>query len=113
MSYKLSVMLSMLFVVAFFLIGGDMICLSAAYSELDSASITIAYLIAKTGRVDNEFITYLSNTYKVNFLTISPSSPLMGDVVDFVIYRNYDPLILSNEPMVLKASRSTVIGYYG
>lgn len=113
MSYKLGMMISMIFVIAFLLLGGDMMCLSAAYSELDSTCISIGYVIAKTGRVDNEFIDKLEEKYNVTFLTISPSTPTVGDVVDFVIYRNYRPLILSNEPIQIKASRTTVIGYYG
>lgn len=113
MSYKLSVMISMIFVVAFLLLGGDMMCLSAAYSELDSVSISVSYIIAKSGRVDEEFITNLEDIYKISFLSISPNNPVVGDVVDFVIGRNYDPLILSNQPIVLKASRTTIIGYYG
>ena len=113
MSYKLGMMISMIFVIAFLLLGGDMMCLSAAYSQLDATCISIGYVIAKSGRVDNQFIAMLEENYKVTFLTITPSSPSVGDVVEFVIYRNYDPLIISNEPIQIKASRTTVIGYYG
>ena len=113
MSSKLGLMLSMIFVVMFFLLAGDMMCLSYAYSNIDSTSITIGYVIAKSGRVDEEFLTHLEEVYNVKFLTISPSHPSQGDIVDFVIYQNYDPLILSKDPITLKASRSTIIGYYG
>ena len=113
MSYKLGMILSMIFVVAFLLISGDMMCLSAAYSQLDTASISIGYLIAKHGGVDEPFIKSIEDKYNVKFLTISPSSPSSGDVVDFVIYQNYDPILLSDGPITLKASRSTIIGYYG
>ena len=113
MSYKLGMMISMIFVIAFLLLGGDMMCLSAFYSELDSTCISIGYVIAKSGRVDSEFIHTLEDHYKVTFLTISPATPSYGDVVEFVIYRNYDPLIISSDPIQIKASRTTVIGYYG
>ena len=113
MSSKLGLILSMIFIVAFMLISGDMICLSAAYSQLDSTSITIGYLIAKHGNTDQEFLEQIEEKYNIKFLTISPSSPSSGEVVDFVIYQNYDPLIISNGPITLKASRSTIIGYYG
>ena len=113
MSYKLGMILSMIFVVAFLLLGGDMICISACYSQLDNKSIAIGYLIAKSGRVDDEFLHTIEENYQIKFLTISPSSPSYGDVVDFVIYQNYNPLILSNDPITLKASRTTVVGYYG
>ena len=113
MSYKLGLILSMIFVVAFLLLGGDMMCLSAAYSALDSNSISIGYLIAKSSRVDEEYLSYLEETYNVTFMSISPASPEMGDVVEFTIYRMYDPLIISKNEIKLIASRSTVIGYYG
>ena len=113
MSYKLSMILSLLFVVAFLLLGGDMICLSAAYSELDSTSITIGYLIAKSGRVDDDFISTLEEKYLVTFESISPSNPVVGEVVDFVIYREYDPLIMASSSIYIKAQRTTVVGYYG
>lgn len=113
MSSKLGMILSMIFVIAFLLLGADMMCMSAAYSQLDSTSITIGYLLSKHGKVDKKYINELEETYHIKFLTISPSSPSSGDVVDFVIYQNYDPIILSGDPIQLKASRSTIIGYYG
>ena len=113
MSYKLGLILSMVFVVLFLLLGADMMCLSAAYSYLDSNSISIGYLIAKTGRVDSEYLSYLEDIYNVKFLSISPSSPQIGEVVEFTIYRMYDPLIMSKTDIRLVASRTTVIGYYG
>lgn len=113
MSYNFSLIFSMLFVVAFILLGGDMFCLSVAYSSLDSASITISYLIAKSGRTDNEFLQTLESNYKVTFESINPSNPQPGDVVDYVIYRMYRPLIISTSEMRLEAARTTVVGYYG
>lgn len=113
MSYKLGLILSMVFVVLFLLLGGDMMCLSAAYSYLDSHSISVGYLIAKTGRVDREFLTYLEDTYQIQFETISPKSPSVGDVVEYTIYRYYHPFIMANHDVKLSASRTTVIGYYG
>lgn len=113
MSYKIGLILSMVFVVAFLLLGGDMLCLSAAYSSLDSNSISIGYLIAKSGRVDTEYLSYLEGSFNVTFLSISPSDANSGDVVEFTIYRMYDPLIISTGELRLTASRTTVIGYYG
>lgn len=113
MSYNLGMIISMVFVVAFVLLGGDMFCLSSAYSSLDNTSIAIGYLIAKSGRTDQEYLSTLEEHYKVSFENISPSSPNVGDVVDFTIYKMYSPLVLSSNEMKLVAKRSTVIGYYG
>ena len=109
----MGLILSMILVVSFFLLGGDMICLSYAYSNLDSASIAIGYSIAKSGKTDSDFLSSLEDKYNIYFESISPNNPSVGDVVDFVIYSYYDPLVLSNTVLTLKASRSTVIGYYG
>ncbi len=113
MSYKMGLILSMVFVVSFLLLGADMMCLSAAYSYLDSHSISIGYLIAKSGRVDSDYISYLEEAYKVRFESISPTDPAIGDVVEYTIYRYYHPLIMANHDVKLTASRTTVIGYYG
>ena len=113
MSYNLGMILSMILVIAFFLLGGDMIALSYCYSNLDSSAITIGYIIAKEGRVNEDIVHRLEQTYNVTFADISPSNPSVGDVVDFVIYRYYDPLIMSTDPIKIEASRTTVVGYYG
>ena len=113
MSYNLGLILSTVFVVAFILLGGDMFCLTTAYSSLDNASIAIGYLIAKNGRTDNEFLVTLEDHYKVSFENISTTSPNPGDVVDYTIYRMYRPLIITSREMKIVAKRSTVIGYYG
>ena len=113
MSYNLGMIISMIFVVAFVLLGGDMYCIQSAYSNLDNASIAIGYLIAKSGRVDNDYLTMLEENYKVTFDHISSTSPQVGEVVDFTIYRMYSPLIMSVNEVKIVANRSTVIGYYG
>ena len=113
MSYNLGMIISMIFVVAFVLLGGDMYCIQSAYSNLDNASIAIGYLIAKSGRVDNNYLTMLEENYKVTFDHISSTSPQVGEVVDFTIYRMYSPLIMSVNEVKIVANRSTVIGYYG
>ena len=113
MSYNLGMIISMVFVVAFILLGGDMYCISSAYSYLDSTSITVGYLIAKSGRVDDSFIEALEEKYKITFESINPSSPNPGEVVDYTIYRMYSPLVVSTNQIKLVAKRSTVIGYYG
>lgn len=113
MSYKLGILLSLVFVVAFLFLGMDMLNMSTMYSFLDSASVSIGYSIAKEARVDTEFLSSLEERYKVSFLSLSPSAPALGDVIDFVIGKEYNPLVLSKNVITIKASRTTVLGYYG
>ena len=113
MSYNLGMIISMIFVVAFVLLGGDMYCLSSAYSALDNVSISVGYLISRSGRVDDEYISYLEDKYKITFEDINPKSPTPGEIVDFTIYRMYSPLVISTNEIKVVAKRNTIIGYYG
>ena len=113
MSSNVSTLLSLIIVSAFFIMGGDMVCLSSAYSSLDNVSNTISYCIAKDRKTDSVYLKTLENKYNVKFLNISSNNPSYGDVVDFTIYRNYHPLVLSSKDIRLAVKRTTVIGYYG
>lgn len=112
MSYKVSFILSMVFVAFFILFSGDLICIQYLYSDLDAKSVTISYLISEHGGLDEEFIEQVENKYNVDFVTADNYTPLFGDEVTYVIARTYKPLVLSQEEMTLSISRTTVIGYY-
>lgn len=113
MSYKLGLILSMTFVLAFLFLGVDAIGIGNAYNTLDSISISIGYQIAKTARVDTPYLTSLEERYDVKFVQVSPAAPALGDVVDFVISCEYNPFVISKSVITIKASRTTVLGYYG
>ena len=74
---------------------------------------TVVFEANWTARTDTEYLTYLEESFKVQFLSISPESPTNGDVVKFTIYKMFDPMLISTSPIRLTASRTTVIGYYG
>lgn len=112
MSYKLSFILSMIFVVTFFLFAGDLICLQYVYSDLDAKSITISYLISAHGGLDHHFIQDIEEKYKVDFVTADNYSPLFGDEVTYVIAKLYQPMVISQKKMTISIKRTTVIGYY-
>ena len=113
MSSKIGTILSMLFVVMFFLFGTDLVCLQYAYSELDSKSISIAYYISKNSRIDRDFMLFLSEKYDVEVIVDENQSANYGDVVIFTIKDEYNPLVISNGEMSISISREAVIGYYG
>ena len=112
MSYKISFILSMVFVCMFFLFSGDMISLQFIYSDLDAKSVTISYLIADHGMLDENFITYIENKYDVDFVYADNYAPLFGDEVTYVIAKEYKPLIMSKDIMTISIKRTTVIGYF-
>lgn len=112
MSYKISFILSMTFVVMFFLFSGDMISLQFLYSDLDAKSVTISYLISDHGGLDDDFISAIENKYDIDFVSADNYSPLFGDEVTYVIAKQYRPLIMSSEYLTISIERTTVIGYY-
>lgn len=112
MSYKISFILSMVFVAMFFLFSGDMISLQFLYSDLDAKSVTISYLISDHGMLDGDFISYIENKYNVDFVSADNYYPLFGDEVTYVLATDYKPLIMSKENMRVSIQRTTVIGYY-
>ena len=112
MSYKISFILSMVFVCLFFLFSGDMISLQFIYSDLDAKSVTISYLISDHGTLDENFINYVEEKYDVYFAYIDNYHPLFGDEVTYVIAKEYKPLVMSKDIMTISIKRTTVIGYY-
>ena len=112
MSYKISFILSMIFVVMYFMFAGDMICLQFIYSDLDAKSVTISYLISEQGSINDSFVEYIETKYDVEVVSIDNWTPLFGDEVTFIIAENYKPLIMSKNEMKLSVKRTTVIGYY-
>ena len=102
----------MFFVVLFFLFGIDMIGLQLTYSELDQKAITIGYLIAKRGGFDDEYIDYIEQKYDVLFTCLNNCNPKFGDVVEYKLQDEYNPLIINNHVVLVSVFRSTVIGYY-
>lgn len=113
MSSKIGVLLSMIFVAIFFLFGVDMVTLQFQYSDLDSKGVTIGYHISKAEKVEDTFISFLEGKYNVRISLDKSQSMRFGDVVEFIVVKEFDPIIISNHTMDLKIKRSTVIGYYG
>ena len=112
MSYKISFILSMVFVCMFFLFSGDMISLQFIYSDLDAKSVTISYLISDHGSLDSNFISYIENKYQVDFVYADNYQPLFGDEVTYVIAKEYKPLAMSKDIITISIKRTTVIGYF-
>ena len=112
MSYKVSFILSMVFVVMYFLFAGDMISLQFIYSDLDAKSVTISYLISENGTIDDSFVEYVENKYEIDFVYADNYAPLFGDEVTYVIAKTYKPLMMSKDVMTISIQRTTVIGYY-
>lgn len=113
MSYKVGVLLSMIFVTLFFLFGADLISIQSAYSSLDARASNISYLISRTGIIDDNFKDHIENTYHVTFNCENNLSPTFGEEIIYSISTTYHPLIITKGEMTISISRMTIVGFYG
>ena len=113
MSYKIGLILSMVFVALFFLFGADLISLEAAYGTLDSKANNIAYIVSRNGAIDDEFISYIETTFNIEFYIEKNAAPTFGEKITFEVSSFYKPLIISKENMKITIERMTIIGFYG
>lgn len=112
MSYKLGFLLSISFVLMFFLLGVDLFSIQYAYGDLDAKSISISYRISQHGTLDAEFVASIENSYNVEFECLSNCSPMFGDIVEYRLSSSINTLVISNHHLTISLSRSTVIGFY-
>ena len=113
MSYKIGLLLSMVFVALFFLFGADLITLESVYSSLDTKANNISYLISRRGVIDTDFIHYVENTFNVDFSCEENLSPTFGEQIYFQISKSYQPMVISKNEMTIVIQRMTIVGFYG
>lgn len=113
MSSKLGLILSLVFVAMFFMLGMDLMSIQYIYGDLDAKGVAISYNISKAQRTDTNYLVYLENQYGVQIEDVTPSTVGYGDVVQFVLRKDYQPIVVSNNVMSLRVKRSAVIGFYG
>lgn len=111
MSSKLGLVLSMIFVTLFFAFGLDLITIQFIYNDLDAKSVAISYKISEYGTINNSIKQNIESTFNVNFTCVSNCSPMFGDVVTYVISKEYKPIIIDKNTMTISVERNAVIGY--
>lgn len=113
MSYKIGLLLSLVFVTMFFLFGADLISIQGVYGMLDAKANNISYLISRTGLIDEDFKNYVQVTYAVDFDCPLNLSPKFGEEIIYTISTRYRPMIIDKKEMTIAISRMTVVGFYG
>ena len=113
MSYKIGLILSMIFVALFFMFGADLFTLNGVYSSLDAKASNISYLISRNGTIDDNFINYVETTFSVDFNCPKNPSPIFGEKITYQISTTYHPLVLSKNEMTITIQRMTIVGFYG
>lgn len=111
MSYKLSMMLSLIFVVIFSLFAVDLIAIQNTYSLLDSKSINISYYLARSGDVTDDSIAYIEREYNVDFILLSDNRPRFGDYIKYQLQKTYHPISGFNA-INITLERMAIVGYY-
>ena len=113
MSYKIGLILSMIFVALFFLFGADLITLESVYSGLDAKANNISYIISRRGIIDDEFINYVQSTFNVSFSCEKNLAPTFGEEIVYQVSTTYRPMVLSKKDMTITIERMTIVGFYG
>ena len=113
MSYKIGLILSMIFVALFFLFGADLISIQSAYSVLDAKANNISYIISRTGVIDEEFVEYIETSFNVNFACELNYAPTFGEKITYSISTQYQPLVIDQNEITITISRMTIVGFYG
>ena len=113
MSYKIGLLLSMIFVAMFFLFSADLISIQSVYSTLDAKANNISYLISRNGVIDDDFIQYVEHTYDVYFYCDYNLSPTFGEEITYSITTHYHPMIIDKNTMIISITRMTIVGFYG
>ena len=113
MSYKIGLLLSMVFVALFFLFSADLISIQSVYSTLDAKSSNISYLISRNGIIDQDFIDYIEYNYAVAFDCPINLAPTFGEEITYSISTEYQPMVIDKSTMTITIYRMTVVGFYG
>lgn len=111
MSSKLGLVLSMIFVAMFFTFGVDLISIQFIYNDLDAKSVAISYKISEYGTINENIKSYIEETFDVSFKCTNNFTPMFGDVVTYVISKEYKPIMIKSESMTISVERNAVIGY--
>ncbi len=111
MGYKMGFLLSLIFIVQLFIIGGDMMSIQILYTNLDAVSVTAGQAISKYGEISDSVIRLVENEAHASIEAITTETPSFGSLFEFRIYTSYKPYIISTEEMEISVSRSVVIGY--
>ena len=113
MSYKIGLILSMVFIALFFLFGADLITIQSVYSMLDAKANNISYIISRTGVIDEEFVSYIESYFNVDFDCPLNYSPTFGEEITYPISTEYQPMVIDKNKMTIAISRMTIVGFYG
>lgn len=104
--------MSLLFAIQILILGSDIFSVQLVHSELDALALTVGHSISQSGRLSQELYDYVASYTSTELVCLLNCQPRFGDTVTFIVQRQYDPLILSDQTLLIRVKRSTVVGYY-
>lgn len=112
MAYKLGFILSSIFIVALFVMYGDIMAVQVIYTNLDAISVTAGYLISSKGKITDEVILLAEQEANAIIEPVGDQTPMFGSIYEYKIYTYYTPNIIADHDLEVSIIRSVVIGYY-
>lgn len=112
MASKIGFILSLLFLAQLFVMIGDLMSIQFIYTNIDAVSVTAGCIISSKGQITDEVIELVKQEAGATIEQVGSSTPILGEVFEYRIFKTYDALIIDNDPMEIAVVRSVVIGYY-
>jgi hypothetical protein len=111
MGSSLGFLLSLFFSIQVMAYVGDLTTIQQIYSVLDTMAVTAGHLISLEGGISKDIQNYVEEKANAYILPLGKDYVEVGGVYEFLIYRKYEPIIISRDVMVLEVTRSVMIGY--
>ena len=112
MAYKLGFILSSIFIVALFVMYGDIMAVQVIYTNLDAISVAAGCMISMKGRITNEVILLAEQEANAHIEPVGDQSGMFGSIYEFRLYTYYTPNMIADHDLEVSIVRSVVIGYY-
>lgn len=108
MSTKLGLLLSLFFTVILMAYAADFTSIQMIHSSLENYATTIGKELSLRGPNNYDPVSYLSSL-DITYTAITTRAVKVGDVYAFALSKTYSPMALSQEPLIIKVQRSTII----
>ena len=111
MASKMSVILSLFFVVLFFVFSSDIINVQFAYSNLDSLSVNVNYILSKENGNSSKVNAYLFKYPNISFRLVTEQI-VLGEPAFYTLTQTFNPFVMNGgNLMKIRIERSVVIGF--
>lgn len=111
MSYSIGLTLSIVYMIAIMLLGGDIYCVTSIRNNLDALALTVSYRVSLDGRLSDDTVSFVESE-GANIRSITTYTPSIGSTFVFEVYKEYEPMVMKKSAMEIVVRRSAVVGFY-